>query len=265
MANTPWRCEHPDGDVKIAVREDHKIKLELKGYSCVLDPDAQYDEHDTKEGLVPEEVILNPDTGGGGGGGGPAGAVTTLDPVVVDVNIVLSNGNRTAFTTYDDDANVVATTARSTGKYYWESTVDQINDNSWAEYGMGPLGVIPETDGWPSQDGNAFCMEIGAAGYNGGDIWYHDSSWKSYVGYGSAEVGSVAAMAVNLDLGYAWFGYVGLGWAGGGDPATNTAPSATFTPGTFAPASSLSDMQLTFNFGQEVFAGEVPVGYSAWG
>lgn len=47
MPQVPFRCEHPDGDVKIAVREDHVNKLEERGYTCVLAPDAQYDEHDT--------------------------------------------------------------------------------------------------------------------------------------------------------------------------------------------------------------------------
>ena len=48
MPNVAWRCDHPTtGDVKYAVREDHVDKLELKGYVCVLDPDPQFDEHDT--------------------------------------------------------------------------------------------------------------------------------------------------------------------------------------------------------------------------
>jgi hypothetical protein len=57
MPQVPFRCEHPDGDVKIAVREDHVIKLEAKGYVCVLDPDAQYDEHDSMAAIdeTPED------------------------------------------------------------------------------------------------------------------------------------------------------------------------------------------------------------------
>lgn len=47
MPNIAWRCTHENGDVKIAVREDHVDKLELKGYTCVLDPDPQFDEHDS--------------------------------------------------------------------------------------------------------------------------------------------------------------------------------------------------------------------------
>jgi hypothetical protein len=47
MPNTAWRCEHPNGDVKYAVREAHVDILELKGYVCELDPDPQFDEHDT--------------------------------------------------------------------------------------------------------------------------------------------------------------------------------------------------------------------------
>lgn len=55
MTNQAWRCEHPEtGDVKYAVREAHVDTLELKGYVCVLDPDAQFDEHDTMV-YVPEQ------------------------------------------------------------------------------------------------------------------------------------------------------------------------------------------------------------------
>lgn len=55
MANTAWKCIHPGtGDVKIAVREDHANKLELKGYVCVLDPDQQWDEHDSMI-YIPED------------------------------------------------------------------------------------------------------------------------------------------------------------------------------------------------------------------
>lgn len=42
MPNTIWRCVHPDGDVKLAVRQDHVNKLEVKGYVCELSPDEDY-------------------------------------------------------------------------------------------------------------------------------------------------------------------------------------------------------------------------------
>lgn len=53
MPNAAWRCEHPNGDVKYAVREAHVDILELKGYVCSLDPDPQFDEYRDKV-FVPE-------------------------------------------------------------------------------------------------------------------------------------------------------------------------------------------------------------------
>lgn len=43
MAQVAWRCEHPNGDVKMAAREAHVEILEAKGYVCTLDPDPQWD------------------------------------------------------------------------------------------------------------------------------------------------------------------------------------------------------------------------------
>lgn len=31
---TTWRCEHPDGDVKMAAKPEHKTILEDNGYTC---------------------------------------------------------------------------------------------------------------------------------------------------------------------------------------------------------------------------------------
>lgn len=48
MAQVAWRCINAEGDVKYAAREAHVDILEQKGYTCTLDPDAQFDEHDTQ-------------------------------------------------------------------------------------------------------------------------------------------------------------------------------------------------------------------------
>lgn len=36
MADVTWRCEHPNGDVKMAAKLDHKTKLEEEGYVCSI-------------------------------------------------------------------------------------------------------------------------------------------------------------------------------------------------------------------------------------
>lgn len=43
MAQVAWRCVNEEGDVKYAAREAHVEILEAKGYTCTLDPDAQWD------------------------------------------------------------------------------------------------------------------------------------------------------------------------------------------------------------------------------
>ena len=36
MSDVTWRCQHPDGDVKMAAKEEHKSKLEDEGYVCEI-------------------------------------------------------------------------------------------------------------------------------------------------------------------------------------------------------------------------------------
>lgn len=57
MPNTAWRCEDASGDVKYAVRLDHKLKLEDRGYTCALDPDADFNT------LVPVDLDSDDGTG----------------------------------------------------------------------------------------------------------------------------------------------------------------------------------------------------------
>ncbi len=39
-----WRCEHPTTkDVKYVDRPANVVKIEARGYVCVLDPDYEYD------------------------------------------------------------------------------------------------------------------------------------------------------------------------------------------------------------------------------
>lgn len=54
MPDIVWRCYRAsDEDVKFAAIEDHKLKLEAKGYVCELDPDADWS----------KEEIYDPDQG----------------------------------------------------------------------------------------------------------------------------------------------------------------------------------------------------------
>ncbi len=43
MPQVAWRCENSEGDVKYAARLAHVEILEAKGYTCTLDPDADFE------------------------------------------------------------------------------------------------------------------------------------------------------------------------------------------------------------------------------
>lgn len=51
--HVPYRCEHPDGDVKFAAIEEHALILEGKGYLCEYDPDQRF--------TLPSKYLFAPD------------------------------------------------------------------------------------------------------------------------------------------------------------------------------------------------------------
>ncbi len=160
----------------------------------------------------------------------------------------------------------------SSGKWYWEQTIDVSNsNNSW-------IGLIaPTTTDWDGEPTSVF---------NQADVYFYESSGRITVGLGSGRndlnssnatdafaAGDVIGIAYDADAGKLWISKNGT-WIGGASdadvaaglsPTINNIPAGTFQP--FAGgASGVSGNThtVTFNFGATAFAGTPPAGYTAY-
>lgn len=159
---------------------------------------------------------------------------TGFDPFQTRPNITVSNSQRTVVRNgiYGDSAwrSVMGNTFRNTGKRYAEFAYQNVAGTTNPFF-----GVSNEVDSSTLQTfiGNASgqfqvaiqCNASGTATYSGGT--------PTTVG---STTGSLLRVAADLDAGKVWLGFlkndgVTQVWAGGGNPATNTTPTYTYTPG----------------------------------
>jgi hypothetical protein len=194
-----------------------------------------------------------------GAGGEVSGNYCTLNPIAFKENDygTFSQGNLT-FTTSSDAQSVgrEGTIAVSSGKWYWELAVDQIGTGTSA---------------------NQYCAGVVIPGYQSGRqdnaLLYRESgSWNNDIGATlnvssppSYQAGDLIGFALDLDNNKFYVAKNGV-WAGSGDPANNTNPSATLPAGltlTAGLADYWATSIYTFNFGQRPFAYAAPSGYKA--
>lgn len=154
-------------------------------------------------------------------------------------------------------SSAIADTGPTSGKWYWEVTLNSINNFGWsgaggctlASGGPNPCGIGWATD---ARDGGMFNTGIWAGTYN---------STGAYGG------GATSAVAVDYDAGKLWLRSQGA-WIGGGNPAAGTAPTATFTPGTalYPMIADRTQVSATANFGETLttkpFKYTVPTGFN---
>lgn len=96
---------------------------------------------------------------------------------------------------------------------------------------------------------------------------YHNASNLGSVA--NIPAGGYVRIATDIDAGKGWIGNA-TAWVGGGDPATGTSPSFTFTPGTkLYLASALyfsgSSASMRTRTAAGDMAGTIPSGFSPWG
>lgn len=159
---------------------------------------------------------------------------TGFDPFQTRPSITVSNSQRavTRNGTYGDSAwrTVCGNTFRNTGKRYAEFLV------TGAAGTTNPFfGVINEVDPstlttWVGDATGQF--QAGIQCNANGSVTYTNSVSTS----AGADTGSLLRVAVDLDAGKVWLGFlkndgVTQEWAGGGNPATGTTPTYTYTPG----------------------------------
>ena len=203
----------------------------------------------TTDNLVDSPTLYGHDTGAGGE---VVGNYATWNPLV-NVSATFSNGNLRVTPTLGNATP--ATIFVSTGKWYWEVTMDALGSAGAASQRVG----VVNTAGSGADLGgsaNGWCFLGDGRIYNNG----------STNNYGSAlAANDIVNVALDLDAGKIWYGKNGS-WFASGAPASGTSPSQTFTANQSmspAVASGSGSPIYSGNFGQRAWAYTPPAGYNA--
>ena len=192
---------------------------------------------------------------------------TTWDPIAKGTGVILSNGNLTATNTADDSGR--STDGVSSGKYYYEMTIDVADDGA---HGLAS-GNLVTTIHLASPTNAAHTIggyfPDGTIRYNNMALGFGSNSWTS---------SDIISVAVDMATGKVWFAINGV-WQGSGapDPATGTDSiqdnnasiplantlSTSTVYAAYSDGSSAGDSVITANFGATPFTHSVPNGFFA--
>ncbi|MCU0936800.1 MAG: hypothetical protein MUF66_12245 [Gammaproteobacteria bacterium] len=177
-------------------------------------------------------------------------------------SITLSNSDRTATRASAglyDNARVLGTIGRSSGKRYFEIQITQI-PNSYPH-----VGGISQSGGdycdWLGSEDNAIILT------NQGEVYDLSGYSKTLTAWDS--VNDRLQVAVDFGAGKVWFGKNGT-WMDSGNPGSGTNASATFTAGaTFYPQaitswSGTAGSQLVLSAATADLTYTPPSGFTAW-
>ena len=155
----------------------------------------------------------------------PLHNVALLDVDALPSGFSLNNGNKTLVQSGSQDQNMMAgTLSVSSGKWYFEATLDSAYNASSALIGIAG-------GDWNHSASSSTPTHLGAnaAAWDGRGFMYdHDDSDTGY-GTGIA-VGDRVMVAFDADTGQVWFGKNGV-WNNGEDPAAGTGAARTLTTG----------------------------------
>ena len=197
-----------------------------------------------------------------GGGEPPGGSFSVLESN--STFGALSNGDLTWTVNDTNHARVQSTVAKSTGKYYWEITVDS---DSGSDFNMACAAVALDT----IDTSVSFMISTGTTpnGYS-----YKADGTKEHngssVAYGSTyTTADILGVALDMDTGAVWFSKNGV-WQGGAtiseiEAGTTTNAAYTGLTGSFGAAGSVitTPSAITANFGATAFSFTVPTGFTA--
>lgn len=177
----------------------------------------------------------------------------TWNPSDKGASITLSGGNLTA--TSGSSWNTVRSTgSKSSGKWYWEIT---INDASYNMVGVATASA--SLSNYSGSDNYGLGLGVGDLGgwwKTAGSIFTSQNKTAP-----NGAVGCKACIALDLDNGKIWFGINGT-WADSGNPSAGTGECFTFTPTTLYPTYSPQTSNATANFGSSAFSYTVPTGFT---
>lgn len=194
------------------------------------------------------------------------GSFAVFDAATI-ASVTLSGGNlvvtNSGTISADQGAHVASTSGKTSGKYYFETTVASFLAGANIATGVGTPTSTYTNMGNTATNGTTVRIGTGTILYNGG------SSGSSL---GACVTGNVIGIAVNLDVTFGlWFRVAPSGlWNGdaAANPATNTGginkPTGTLVPfNVFGGTGGVANNVLTTNFGATAFTGAVPSGFTA--
>lgn len=192
-------------------------------------------------------------------------AWATWDPATVTA-VTLSGGDlvatNTGTTSANQGAHVASGSGKTTGKYYFETTLTLKNAGGNCGVGIGTTASTYTNIGGTATSGNMVYFNSGNMWTNGGSTGFTLSARAT---------GDVVGVAVDLDNRRIWFRVAPSGqWnaSGSANPATNNLgfviPAGTMVPfNVFGGASGVAGSIHTTNFGASAFTGAVPSGFTA--
>jgi hypothetical protein len=178
----------------------------------------------------------------------------TWNPSDKSASITLSGSDLVASNS-DASTNhsVRAIRGKSTGKWYWEITVNFATANNGSEIGAGSSSV--GLDGLMRNSATGWTFQEN--GYYGNNFTYFNAGlvWAT---------GDIISVAIDMDAGKIWWRKNGT-WTSG-NPADGSSPKFSNLSGTVYPmCSAKGTTQYTANFGDSAFTYSVPSGFAGIG
>ena len=178
-------------------------------------------------------------------------------------NVTVSNGGLTALhhnTT--TNSGVISTAFESSGKYYFECTVQTSSTPS------NFLGIMAST--WASVFSATQMTTLSTSVQLGGTSTIYSNGGSTGKALGATAVGDVYSFAIDLTASLGWIRRNGGNW--NNDAAANPATGVggvVIAAGSFAPivrfaAAAAGTDQVTGNFGQSSFVYTAPSGFGNW-
>jgi hypothetical protein len=180
----------------------------------------------------------------------PLGGVTTGGPTLTDGNLNYGQG-AAAWNSCG------STIQPNSGKWYFEVS-GFVSGSNYSAAGFRAVGNIGSGEYAGSSAGSYGGVQtsINLVAYSGGSAGGSIS--------GTFSINTPIQVAVDFDAGKVWFGSLNGTWIGGGNPASGTSPTYTFTAGTqLNPYVSAYANNTYANFGQRPFTYTPPTGFVA--
>ena len=179
---------------------------------------------------------------------------TTWNPDDKHADITLSNSNLTATSTYNNWHGIRSIEGKSSGKWYWETTIDVDSAFHYIRVGVGTVDA-------------SLSLQIGNDAYAYGYSAENGEKYNNNVSpaYGATyTTGDIIGVALDMDNGKLWWSKNGV-WQASGNPGAGTNEAYSGLSGTFFAMFSpqITTDQGTANFGASSFSYTVPTGFNS--